>query len=251
MHEIAFADAARPTQVVCLRLPLRPFTIGHQILLHKEANPLACLSRDAFNQLTIAQQIAALQRAVLICARNWADQETLPPNFRHWQRLIGYPVLTWFGKTLIPPWHRTPDWPVEIAEFRNYLEAADFSFPGPTTQADEVCAAAGGYDPVEKMSGRPLGAPLTARLFNSVCRLPIERFGLTSIYDFPWALAVALHQAELETTGGLRIENATEHEERVNWEQIVAETKAEEAAEAAAAASPSTINQQPSTSDNA
>ena len=68
MHELFFADAARPTPCVVLRLPLRPYAIGHELRLLARRNPFLCLSRSAFDELPVAQQITALVTAIVVAA---------------------------------------------------------------------------------------------------------------------------------------------------------------------------------------
>ena len=66
MNELAFADSARPTPVVCLRLPLLPYSIGHDALLLSIRSPFLF---TGFDELTWHQQISVLKQAVLICNR--------------------------------------------------------------------------------------------------------------------------------------------------------------------------------------
>ena len=118
MHDLAFADAARPRKAVVLGVPLLPYSLGHDLLLTQRENPFLLLEREAFDLLPAAQQISALAQAVLVCSRDWRG------NHR--------PVR---------PWHKQPfisertDWPVQIAEFRNYHAAGRALFPGPSPQA--------------------------------------------------------------------------------------------------------------------
>ena len=69
MHEPLFARAARPAPAIVLGLLLRPFSIGHATLLHREDNPLA----EGFE--STPEQLA---EAALICSQTWAESLKMP-----------------------------------------------------------------------------------------------------------------------------------------------------------------------------
>lgn len=214
MHEDSFADAARPLQVVCLRLPLLAYTIGHELLLVQQKNPLVCYADTQFNALPADQQQTALRRAVLICTRTWNKQNRAHWNLRLWQ---------WWCKKFCC-------YPMEIANFRNYLAAAHVDYLPPDPRADDVCASANGYEPMRSVRGRTYGSPHLARLLNFVRLSPIAS-GL-SPFDFPYALANQLYITHLESEGSCRVENSEERASAGEYKQHVAEALAEELAEA-------------------
>jgi hypothetical protein len=224
MHELAFADAARPTQVVCLRLPLRPYSLGHEILLLQQRNPILLLSRAQFNELSFEHQRQALLRATLICSNTWAQNKKRPRWLKLW---------VW---TL-----RRTNWPLAIADFRNYLGSSRAAFPGPHPEADLRCAKAMGYTPLRNNTGRSAGAPLLARLINFVAARPPDPDLDSPIHDFPFALANLLYETELEAHGAARFENVDELDEKNDWLEMEREReerlKAEEAAGTAPASS--------------
>jgi hypothetical protein len=137
MHESAFADAARPTRFVILRLPLLEYSLGHELLLIRHGNPLICLNREAFDQLPAWQQILALQQAVIVCHRRWENQNSKSA-----------PMRRWFWRI------RKTDYALAIADFRNYLAAGSTMPPREKLPSDD-CA-------------RPHGAPWLAILYNHV-----------------------------------------------------------------------------------
>lgn len=228
-HELFFVDALLPTRVCVLKLPLLPYSIGHEILLLKARNPLFCEDEATFNDRPAHEQRASVIAAALICARPWAEQNELPPNLRAWSRLLGGPLLSWRGHTLLPGFRRTPNYALAIADFRNYLHEAHAGFPAPSELIDEICAEANGYTPMNRSRGRVYGAPHLARLIHFVGMHP-ALFDARCIFDVPYAMAGALYATHLEADGNLRIENAEEIEERQNWAKIQAEVEAAEPA---------------------
>jgi hypothetical protein len=205
MHDLAFADAARPTRVACLRLQLLDYSIGHEILLLQQRNPLLCLARDDFDTLPLAEQILAVKSAALICCQTWRQNQT-----RHrWLRLWGW--LT-----------RKSNYALAIAEFRNYLDEAHRLLPIPGREEDEI--ANGERDD----HGRESGAPFLAQLLNYISAF--QHFSI-SAFDFPYPLASALYLAHLESEGRIRIANRKETEIAMEMNEHRAAVAAEEAAE--------------------
>lgn len=221
MHEAIFADACRPAPAFCLRLPLRTYTIGHELLLIQTRNPLVCLDDAAFNQLPSDHQRAALRRAVIICTRDWAQHDKPQRFLRLWK---------WFCDKFCT-------YELEIAHFRNYLSAAHTDFPTPTKNADEIQASQGGYEPMSAMRGRNYGSPHFARLINFASpHLQALDIRLKTIFDTPYALISALYVAHLESEGVCRVENDAENRQEREWQDIVASARAEESATASNAA---------------
>jgi hypothetical protein len=129
-NNAAFADAARPARAVVLRLPMLPYSIGHELLLTQEANPLVGSWVD-FLKLPMDRQIYSVIRAATICSKTW--EENKKPD--RWTRL-----WLWLN--------RNSDYPFEIANFRNYREAGS-TFPAIGAPTSD---------------GRFLGSPFLARL---------------------------------------------------------------------------------------
>lgn len=142
MHDAAFAGATRPTRVAILRgrkwpfqrsLPLRAYTIGHELLLQAARNALVTLDLEAFDALPLEIRAQSILHAGLICANNW-EQNQLP---QRWVNL----------------WARTRD-PLDIlpsiAAFREYRSEA---LRGPVVKPHQASEGA-----------RMLGGPYLARL---------------------------------------------------------------------------------------
>src|SRR5207244_4366241 len=68
------AQAALPAPTSCLGLPLRPFSLGHELYLIRESSPL--ISPTA-NDCTLSD----LARAVLICCSSWAELRAMPSDW--------------------------------------------------------------------------------------------------------------------------------------------------------------------------
>lgn len=227
MHEPIFAEAAQPWPVDCLRQGLRVYSVGHDLLLIRQQNPLVCLTEEGFNSLPESEQVRSLRRAVLICGNDWESN----------QRGSYFSRLALVDSLLTRLWvawcNRFCQYPLELANFRNYLHAAHATFPAPEVKADEICAGKYGYEPMGALRGRIYGGPHLARLINFIApRLNSLFPGVKTVFDAPYALANHLFLAHLESEGAARIENHQEHEEFVEYERIVAETRAEEEAEA-------------------
>jgi hypothetical protein len=179
----AFAVAARPAPVVIMRMKLRPYSIGHEILLTAEKNPLLG-SWDDFDKLELPQQIYAIFRAVTICAMSWEDnQKHLQGTLGIWMR---FQISLWL--LCIPK----GDIAVAIADWRTY-RADGTTYPKILEPEED---------------GRMLGAPMMARL--------VALMGVGA-FNVPLGYAQWVYFAHAEATGLCRIEN---EKERSIQEQI-------------------------------
>ncbi len=113
------------------------YSIGHEILLLNQRNPLACLSGEEFDKLPSNEQRIAIIRAALVCSQTWA--QNLKPH--KWLRLWGWLI-------------RNQDFALAVADFRNYRWAGS-SFPILKKLDDSE-------------AGRAFGSPLFARLLNFI-----------------------------------------------------------------------------------
>ena len=174
MHEIAFADAARPARCVILKLGLLDYSIGHELLLFRERNPLALYTPESFKELPMAVQIQSLLQAVCICERNWSDNQKPIKWLRLWAWL-----------------NRKTDYLAEIEKFQAYRNAVgDF----PTVRMPKY----GG-----KGDFHYFGAPEAARLVNYISQF----HPCSEPFDFPLGLARMLYSAHSESQGAIWIEN--------------------------------------------
>lgn len=172
MNDEAFADAARPTPRAILRLPMLPYSIGHELILQAERNPLLAVPSD-FNSIPDVLQRAAIFRAVLVCSRTWEENE----------RCARWPFLwAWFAKR--------SNIPLAVAEFRTYRNDGS-TCPYLST--------------LERNSPRSLGSPIMALLLNYA----EDRYGRKAI-DMPLGYIAWKFYAHLEMDGACNVENEQE-----------------------------------------
>lgn len=81
MHETLLARAARPAPTIVLGLLMRPYSIGHQLLLIREGNPLAESNETDPSKLA---------EAALICSQSWTQVSSMP-----FDPLIGFKLWLW------------------------------------------------------------------------------------------------------------------------------------------------------------
>lgn len=205
MTSIDFADAVRPDTVRILRLLMQPYSIGHELILLKERNPLIVLNEVAFDLLPIPQQITAVIRAVLVCCQDY-ESSSQPHK---WLKLWG--------------WRNRHSNYIDAAWlFRRYRADGSTFPPSPDKESDEI---ANGKDE----GGRQLGGDIITRVLNFLCT-KYRAFGYSSVYNFPFGMALHLYTCELEVEGRIRIENDRERqvksEMKEHLEAIAKERKA-------------------------
>lgn len=187
MHEYIFANAAFSEGATVLRMALRPYSIGHEILLWKSANPLVTYSEDSFCELDEDVQRGKLFMAAFICERTWKENHSK----------IKWPRLTSFFR-------RNCDTAKEVEKFFDYRTAGCYDFV---------------TVPQPRVPGVPyhyFGAPELARLipFAYSARLH-EVVGVESVFDVPLALARMVYSADLEAQGKIWVQNHHDHEEKL------------------------------------
>ena len=224
MHEYIFTDAAIPTPVECLNVPLAPYSVRHEMILLRHRSPFLCQSEAEFNALTHPEQVFAIMLAVQTCADVSA--------FR-------FPLSRWLWRRFLQP----QDYPLAIAEFRNYLSAGRALLPtlspGVKEDADAYEIANNG----EKMTtGRALGAPLLAQLINYGIRE--FRLSYDDVLDTPLAHLANLYFTHLESNGCMSIENGAEADARAQMARNLAEVESETAAAEAAWQAATTLEAQ-------
>lgn len=201
MHELLFADTAIPATVECLGVPLRPYSIAHELALLRYRSPFLCSTRAEFDAMDMALQIQAIRFAVQVCSG-------------------GNVGRFWRWKT------RNADYSLAIAEFRNYI-ANGRNFMPTLSSADKYDQEA--YEIANKGEkldgGRSLGAPLIANLIH-YCLSDLH-LSYTETLQSPFAYVGNLYFAQLESKGSLHIENHKEAEARAEMTKQRAEVKAE------------------------
>ncbi len=236
MHETSLCDAANPSPVVVLSLPLRTYSLGHECELYQRRNPLLLLSHAQFNELPYDHQIFALKQAVLICVDSWSARRQLEqPSFLYWRNhWHNFKIWNW-TRRLDPS-----EFPVALAEFRNYLDEAHELPPTPKDDIDK--ALNGRSEP-----GRAFGAPLLLNLYGFLdSRIPTHSNTplLHPIWDAAYRFTCWRYFAFHESQGAYKIENLAEWTLRDKNARMEREILADQAKREAASSMPST----PSTS---
>jgi hypothetical protein len=201
MHEAAFAQAALPAPTVVLGTLLRPYSLGHELFLTSEANPIIAGEPVLYPHL---------ESAVQACCQSWSEYSATD----YW---AGLKARLWHWRT----WHWSRSFmegPLrgEIKKFLNYREAGCLEFPISDFTSAERDA-----------SGRWPGAPFLLRLHRFVMKMGKTE---AEAWDYPVGLAKMHWQAHYEAEGLLDIYNS--HDEGF---QQFAEQQDLEAAELAAA----------------
>lgn len=196
MQDTAYADAQRPAPGGVLKLPLRNYSLGHELLLLRERNAFLLVSPSDFKQLPLAERIYALHRATWICANGWEQNV--------FERFV-------FLKARLLQWRRrgltAADYEAAAIGFFNYL-AAGRSFPQLSPRRMEK-----GEKP-----GRPFGGPLLAQLHEFLLgRTDVAT--TAAAWDYPFGAAVWRYFVKLETDGAVQIENAEEQAGRLQAEE--------------------------------
>jgi hypothetical protein len=210
LHDAQFARAAAPNPVTILGLPMRPYSIGHEIFLIRRQNPFLALQLEPEN---IKPPTAShLIEAILICAHSWHELNSSSPPFftlktRLWRS-------TWLNKT-------HDQTLAAIPQFIAYRNAGSTQPP----------TAPPLLEPGQSKPREP-GSPFLLRLIQFL----IFRLRMTEqdAMDYPLGLAIWHACAFAEAQDEIRIENKNDR----YMKQFVADAEAEAAAEAAAQPQP-------------
>jgi hypothetical protein len=134
MHEAALSFAALPAPVRIFGLPMRPYSLGHEMFLIREQNPI--LSGDS---ATVSRE--KLAQAVLICSSSFQECRRFHSDY-----LASLKLAIFRRKT------RKIDHGPEIEAFFEYRKDGTKSLPG-------------GRQTVKDADGRIAGAPFLLRLY--------------------------------------------------------------------------------------
>lgn len=173
MHERAFAESARPRPRRVLRLPLRDYSIGHELILIQRHNPLLV---EGFEKLEKQDRIAAVVDATLICSQTWEQNKKRDKWLRLWLWLI-----------------RNSDFDSAAIELLTHrAEGSSFPKLEPATKDER---------------GRELGGPFLGRV---LC-YGLRTIG-QSVYDMPLGHLQWCYFCQGESDGMFKIQNETESE---------------------------------------
>ncbi len=151
---------------------MRPYSIGHELWLIRQGNPLAW-GGDA--------DIKQLREAALICCETWEGLKRLNSEWS-----IGLKLALWNWR------QRNALFPIELANFTHYRERGSLCF--------EINSAS----PGRTVSRRP-GAPFLLRL--QMFLVEHSRLTESDAWDYPLGLAMMKRAAWLESEDCLEIKN--------------------------------------------
>lgn len=177
MHEAALAQAALPAPTMILGLEMRPYSIGHEIWLIRQENPLVIGGEP---------EPRHVREAALICCETWKGALAMRKDW-----LIVPKLKLWKWRT------RKENLALAMADFYNYRRGGCLNFK-------------------TEPSGRPgqatrlLGAPFLIRLIQFL--VSTLRKTEEEVMDYPIGLAQMHYSAWLETEGCLQVYN--EHDEK-------------------------------------
>jgi hypothetical protein len=171
---------------------MRPFSIGHSLLLVREDNPLY-EGKDASPR--------ALAEAALLCSQTWTESQRMP-----FDPLIGFKMWLWRRRC------RKANLGLELQTFLEYRDSGSLELPisdtpRPTSQS--------------RTQGRPPGSPFLLRLQQFL----MLKCGLGEIaaWDYPLGLAQMRWAAYWEEQDALDIYNHIDAEiDRSHAEHVAA-----------------------------
>jgi len=181
MHEAALAQAALPAPTVCFGLELRPYSIGHELFLIREHNPILLVGpADADRSIVKTRDLA---EAVLICCQSFEECKRM-----HSDWLIGLKLGLWRRRAE----KMNPE--LQLQAFLDYRASGSLEFP----ITERVTCGAN--------PGRPPGAPFLLRLHQFlVTRLNKSE---SAAWDYPLGLAKMQWLTYWELEGSVNIYNS-------------------------------------------
>lgn len=199
-HEFQFVDAVIQAPVTVLGLRMRNYSLGAEVILSRQKNPLVILSGTQFSVFTPNSQIAAIQNAALVCYRSWTENQRPEKWLRLWQWRI-----------------RKMDHGQAIEDFLKYRADGSTFPPATSEEARDVEG--------REKGGRLLGAPFLCRVYQFLTSLPdreIRQFGETA-FDFPFGFACFLYLTHLENAGAYQIENEKESQIKEEFQKHISD----------------------------
>jgi hypothetical protein len=186
MHESVLARAALPAPTTCLGRRLLPYSIGHELWLAREGNPV------------LRGMVSGLPAAVLICSRTWDQLRAMDS-----ERWLSLDLALWHWRA------RRMDHARELARFIAYRADGLLEFP-----LSDVARRDRGQTP--RLSGTPFILRLQQWLMLHL------RLSESRAWDYPVGLAKMRWAAHWEQEGGLDVYSQHDAE----FDEFVAEQEA-------------------------
>ena len=175
MHKPLLRRAANPAPYRILGLVMRPFSLGHAMLISGDESIKTSMP-------------VALASAAWICSNTWAKNRGTRTD-----RLASLKMSIWKWRC------RKADFPKELAAFQRYVKAGSLEFP-----ISDI------YWPGRFEGSRNSGAPLIIRIHDFLC----EHFNYTDeeAWDHPFGYAKMRWATHREAEGCLDIQTQGESE---------------------------------------
>jgi hypothetical protein len=177
VHEAQYSQAVLPSPARVLGLNLRPYSLGHELWLIREQNPLA-VSIEA----GAAAMAASLPAAALICSQTFREIVGMNRD-----RLIAFKLRLWHIRLKRANFGR------ELSAFLDYRNKGTLAFPDESPDGN---------------GGRSFGAPLLLSMHQFLRRQMSD----ADAWDYPYGRAQMEYAAWLESEGRLKIKNRFEIE---------------------------------------
>lgn len=195
MHEAALARAALPAPTVIQRTPLRPYSLGHELLLIREGNAFLCGGPPTRKDVI---------QGVWICANTWDENRRVQNEFLA-------PLKAW----IIARRFKRCNLGLCLKAFQEYLESSSLEFalsdiPRPSSAPSSSAT-------------RIPGSPFILRLHHFL--MTHLRKSESEAWDYPVGLAKMRWACHWEQEGGLDVRGP--HDE--SFEKYQADPKTQEA----------------------
>ncbi len=175
MHEQSLSQAALPAPTRILGLLMRPYSLGHELHLLREQNPILSGGSDNVTRSDLAQ-------AVLICSQTFEECRQMSFDWLLWLKLYSWR-------------RRVRKYPTgtHVQAFHEYRRDGSRQLPASSTPR------------ADRPPGRAAGAPFLLRLYQFIViqlREPIDR-----AWDYPLGLAQMQFATYWEEQGGFDVMN--------------------------------------------
>jgi hypothetical protein len=187
MHEALLSIALMPEPPRLFRVQLRPYTLGHELHLHRRGNPILDdeMTYSKFCALSPGVKKAAVMQAVEICSRDFAGNMKPPKHWGLWSAIVDWCNIN-----------------AAVESLWRFLYESHTGFKAELPSG-------------EGMKTRMIGSPHILRLYQFVCdKIPLHEQAFYSnrkqptAWNFPYALATMLSQSDAETRGELSVYNS-------------------------------------------
>ena len=184
MHEQPLGRAAAPAPAIVLGMLLDPYSIGHELLLYRQGNPLADQPKGSRDDLW---------KAVLICCQSWREN-----NGMVFDPLLKFKLWSMGFRKRFSPSLRRITFEQELKTFIQYRDAGSLEFP-----LSEVARPDRG--PAPRVPGCPFTLRMWAFVHDHWTDVDAKDWG--NPWDYPLGFAKMRWACHWETEQGLEVQN--------------------------------------------